>query len=52
MEWIKTIFNPSTLVLLIPILAIVGSFAVVMLKAHHKHQERIEKIKHGVDPDN
>ena len=51
MEWINAIFNPATLALLIPILAIVGVFAVVGLKAHHKHQERIEKIKHGVDPD-
>ena len=52
MEWIKAIFNPGTLALLIPIVAIVGAFAVVALKSHHKHQERIEKIKHGFEPDN
>jgi len=52
MEWIKAIFNPGTLALLIPILAIVGVFAVIALKSHHKHQERLEKIKHGIDPDN
>jgi hypothetical protein len=51
MNLIEAIFNPATLALLIPILAIVGGFSVAALKAHHKHQERIEKIKHGVDPD-
>jgi hypothetical protein len=51
MEWIETLLNPATLSLLIPIVAIVGAFSVSGLKAHHRHQERIEKIKHGIDPD-
>jgi hypothetical protein len=51
MEWIETLLNPATLSLLIPIIAIVGAFSVAGLKAHHRHQERIEKIKHGIDPD-
>ena len=51
MEWLETLLHPRTLALLIPIVAIVGSFAFVGLKAHHRHQERIEKIKNGVDPD-
>jgi len=51
MEWMNTLLNPGTLSLLIPIIAIIGAFAVAALKAHHKHQERIEKIKHGFDPD-
>ncbi|GLX83296.1 hypothetical protein [Thalassotalea eurytherma] len=49
MEWIQDIFNPGTLALLIPLVAIIGAFAVAALKAHHKHQERIEKIKQGFD---
>jgi hypothetical protein len=51
MEWIETLLNPATLSLLIPIIAIVGAISVAGLKAHHRHQERIEKIKHGIDPD-
>ncbi|QOL26800.1 hypothetical protein LP316_05750 [Thalassotalea sp. LPB0316] len=49
MEWLTDIFNPATLALLIPLVAIIGGFAVAALKAHHKHQERIEKIKQGFD---
>ena len=52
MEWINTLLNPATLSLLIPIIIIIGAFSVAALKAHHKHQERIEKIKNGFDPDN
>jgi hypothetical protein len=51
MRWIETLLNPATLSLLIPIIAIVGAFSIAALKAHHRHQERIEKIKHGLDPD-
>ena len=51
MGWIETLLNPATLSLLIPIIAIVGAFSIAALKAHHRHQERIEKIKHGIDPD-
>ena len=52
MAWLEDLLNPATLSLLIPVVAIVGAFAVAALKAHHKHLERIEKIKHGFDPDN
>ena len=51
MEWLEALFNPATLSLLIPIIALVGAFSVAAIKAHHKHLERIEKIKHGFDPD-
>jgi hypothetical protein len=51
MEWLGVIFQPEVLSLLIPIVAIVGAFAVAALNAHHKHQERIEKIKQGFNPD-
>lgn len=50
MEWLETLLAPETLSLLIPIVAIVGAFAYAALRAHHKHQERIEKIKHGYNP--
>jgi hypothetical protein len=51
MEWLKTLLQPETLALLIPIVAIVGAFSVAALKAHHRHQERIEKIKNGFNPE-
>lgn len=51
MEWFKTLLQPETLALLIPIVAIIGAFSVAALKAHHRHQERIEKIKNGFNPD-
>lgn len=51
MDLLKSIFEPATLALLIPIVAIVGAFGVSAFKAHHRHVERIEKIKHGFDPD-
>jgi hypothetical protein len=51
MDWIKDILDPQVLTLLIPIVAIVGAFSISAFKAHHKHLERIEKIKQGMDPD-
>ncbi|MFT5634975.1 MAG: hypothetical protein ACI89T_000406 [Cognaticolwellia sp.] len=51
MEWLNTLLRPETLALLIPIVAIIGAFSVSALKAHHRHQERIEKIKNGFNPD-
>lgn len=51
MEWFRILLQPQILALLIPIVAIVGAFSVAALKAHHRHQERIEKIKNGINPD-
>ncbi|MBL4910535.1 MAG: hypothetical protein JKX78_11055 [Alteromonadaceae bacterium] len=51
MEWLEALFSVETLSLLIPIVVLVGTFIVATLKAHHRHLERIEKIKHGFDPD-
>jgi hypothetical protein len=51
MDWLQQLLRAETLSLLIPIVAIVGAFSVAALKAHHRHQERIEKIKQGYDPD-
>lgn len=52
MEWLGNVLSdPATLSLLIPIVAIGGAFGLAAFKAHHKHQERMEKIRHGIDPD-
>jgi len=52
MDWLKEVLKPETLGLLIPIVAIVGGFGIAAFKAHHRHVERLEKIKQGMDPDN
>ena len=51
MEWLERLLSTDTLAMLIPVVAIVGAFAIVALKAHHRHQERLERIKQGFDPD-
>lgn len=51
MDWLSRLLDPGTLALLIPIIAVGGAFAVAALKSHHKHQERMEKIRQGIDPD-
>ena len=51
MDILSSLLDPGVLALLIPIIAIVGAFSVAGLKAHHRHQERLEKIKQGMDPD-
>ena len=51
MEWILSLLQAETL-LLIPIIIIsVGAFIIVAIRSHHKHHERIEKIKRGFGPD-
>jgi hypothetical protein len=47
MDWLQDLLDPSTLIFLIPLAAIIGGFAVAALKAHHTHLERIEKIRQG-----
>jgi hypothetical protein len=51
MEWLQQFIQPEVLALLIPVIAIVGAFSVAALKAHHKHLERIERIKQGYIPE-
>lgn len=51
MDWLETILLPETILLLILAVVVVFVFAMMALKAHHRHEERIEKIKHGFDPD-
>jgi len=46
-ELIENILNPGVLVFLIPLAGIgLGAF-----KVWTNHQERMEKIRHGIDPD-
>ena len=51
MDWLKSILDPGTLPLLIPVVAIVAVFGFAGLKAYFRHVERMEKIRSGIDPD-
>lgn len=51
MEWLSQLFRPEVLSLFIPIVVIIAVFFIVAMKSHHKHQERLEKIKQGSNPD-
>ncbi len=46
-ELIESVLNPGVLIFLIPLAGIgLGAF-----KVWTNHQERMEKIRHGIDPD-
>ena len=51
MEWLSEFLRPEVLSLLIPIIIIVGIFCFTVVKAHNKHQARLEKIRQGFNPD-
>lgn len=51
MESLEQILEADVLVFLIPIVAIVGAFALKGAKAYFRHAERMEKIRNGIDPD-
>lgn len=51
MEWFSQATQSEILSLLMAIVAIVGVFAFAAVKAHHRHQERIDKLKQDFNPD-
>lgn len=50
MTW-EQFLRPEVLVFLIPLSAIVGTSATVLAKMYFSHQERIEMIRQGINPD-
>ncbi|MEW6743846.1 MAG: hypothetical protein AB1486_13910 [Planctomycetota bacterium] len=48
---LRTVLNPATLALLIPIAAIVVGGIVAVVKAAIRHQERMAMIERGMHPD-
>ena len=50
-DFIKALANPALIWILIPIVAIIGSFAVKGLKMHYAHKERMAKIEMGMEVD-
>ena len=51
MDWLSQLLDPRIFPILIPIVAIIGFFAVAGAKAYFHHAERMEKIRSGIDPD-
>lgn len=51
MEIIEKFLNPAIIGPLIGLVAVIGGLGIAALKLHFRHQERIEKIKAGIDPD-
>ncbi len=51
MEFLDKLLQPQVLGPLIGVVAVVGGLAVAALKLYFNHQERIEKIRNGIDPD-
>ena len=47
----KSLMNPATIWVLIPLVAIIGAMINKGLKAHYIHEERMAKIENGIDPD-
>ena len=51
MDWITLLLSPRVVWVLIPIVAIIGTFSVLGVKVYFRHVERMEKIRNGIDPD-
>ena len=51
MEVLKEFANPAVLGPLIGLFAVIGGLAIAGIKLYFNHQERIEKIRQGIDPD-
>lgn len=51
MAWLDKLLNPAVIGPLIGMVAVIGYFGLKGFRAYLEHEERIEKIRQGVDPD-
>lgn len=51
MEWIKDLARPDVIGPLVGLTAVIGWAIIGVAKAFFTHQERMEKIRMGIDPD-
>ena len=51
MEFIQYLAKPQVIGPLIGLFAVIGWIIVTVAKRYFEHQERIEKIRMGLDPD-
>ena len=50
-SWIRLFSRPDTLVLMIPIVAILVGGIITIVKLLVRHRERMTMIEHGIHPD-
>jgi hypothetical protein len=51
MEFIQYVARPEVLGPLAGILAVIGWISISLSKRYFEHQERMEKLRQGIDPD-
>jgi len=51
LEILEAFLKPQIIGPLIGLVAVIGAFTVGGMKAYFSHQERLEKIRNGIDPD-
>ena len=51
MDILEKFLQPQVIGPLIGLVAVIGAFTVKGLKLYFSHQERLEKIRNGFDPD-
>jgi hypothetical protein len=51
MAWLDKLLNPAVIGPLIGMVAVIGYFGLKGFRAYLEHEERIEKIRQGMDPD-
>jgi hypothetical protein len=51
MEILEKFLQPSVIGPMIGLVAVIGAFTVKGMNVYFNHQERIEKIRNGIDPD-
>lgn len=51
MEILDKLLQPQIIGPLIGLVAVIGGLSISGLKLYFNHQERIEKIRNGIDPD-
>jgi len=51
MEFLDKFLQPQIIGPMIGMIAVIGAFTVSAIKLHFNHQERLEKIRAGIDPD-
>ncbi len=51
MQWLDKLLRPEVLGPIIGLVFVIGIFGTKGLRIYLEHQERIEKIRQGIDPD-
>jgi len=51
MDVLEMVLKPQIIGPMIGMVAVIGGICIGAIKLHFRHQERIEKIRAGIDPD-